>query len=126
AGFGYRTDTGDWPPQSARGHETEHPGAVLLGGPVADRRKRDHWDCGVRRIYVAAATGTDGQDAGLGSAAAGALVGRSGPGIAGAERRGRRALSSQQGGEVGSGGGVAAGVTRQLPATSFQLSAFSF
>ena len=45
----------------------------------------------------------DRQDAGLGSAAAGAVVGRAGHGFAGAVRRCGGALSSQQGGATGSG-----------------------
>ncbi len=45
----------------------------------------------------------DGQDAGMGSAAAGAVVGRAGDGLAGAERRRRGTLSGEQGGATGSG-----------------------
>ena len=57
----------------------------------------------------AAADGADGQDAGLGSAAAGAVVGRAGHGVAGAVRNCGRTLSGQQGGATGSGGGAAEG-----------------
>ena len=45
----------------------------------------------------------DGQDAGLGSAAPGAVVGRDGHGFAGAVRSGRGTLSGQQSRAAGSG-----------------------
>ena len=61
-------------------------------------------------IHVAVAAGADRQDAGLGSAAARAVVGRAGPGFAGAVRRCRRPLSGQQGGGNGPDRGAAEGV----------------
>ena len=69
-------------------------------------------------IGIAVFGGTDGsaadcvdrQDAGLGSAAAGAVVGRVGPGFAGAVRSGRGTVSGQQGRATRSDRGAAEGM----------------
>ena len=66
-------------------------GLLLTGISGAHRHRR------LRRLHVGSAILLTGQDARLGSAAAGSLVGRAGPGFAGAVRRRRRSLSSQQG-----------------------------
>ena len=93
-------------------------GLLLTGISGADRDWvfcRASW-----RLLQAVA---DGQDAGLGSAAAGAMVGCAGDGDAGDERGCRRTVSGEQGGADGSGGGVAEGLKEQPSAVSRQLSA---
>ena len=52
--------------------KAQHPGAVFLGGSAAHRHQRTDWHCGFRGIHGAAAGAAHRQDAGLGSAAAGA------------------------------------------------------
>ena len=67
----------------AEGHrrnQTQHPDAVLLGGPAAYRHQRAHRHRRLRGLHGSSAGAAHRQDARLGSAAAGAMVRRAGPG----------------------------------------------
>ena len=70
------------------------------------------------RIHGLLQGSADGQDAGLRSAAAGAVVGGAGAWMPGAVRRGCGALSGEQSGGAGSDRGVAKRVKRQLRAAA--------
>jgi putative ABC transport system permease protein len=76
-------------------HQAQHRRAVLLGRIAAHRHQRIDRRCRFRRLYVAAAAVPHRQDARLGPAAAGTLVGGAGSRIVGRMRRRRRTLSRQ-------------------------------
>jgi hypothetical protein len=86
----------DWPFEGPGGYQTQHPGAVLLGGPAAYRHQRLDWHFRVGGIHGPAATGADRQDAGLGPAQARSLVSGLGNGLTGDQRRGGGSVSGQQ------------------------------
>ena len=79
-------------------------------GAAADRGKRRVRHSGFRRTDGPVANCPDRQDAGMGSSAPGALVGRAGAGLAGALRGGCGTLSCQQSRDARPGGGAAKGV----------------
>ena len=107
--------------QSAGRDEEQHHGAVLLGRVAADGGEWSDWHCGFGGVDGAAAGTADGQDAGLGSAAAGAVVGGAGDGDVGFERDCCRTVSGKQGGGDGSGRGVAERLIKQLSAVSLSF-----